>query len=152
MDFAKVQILGRVGNDPDVKTASRGGNVVMEAVLNVATNHRYKDGEGEWQERTNWHRVVVKNQNLVKLVKDKVGKGSQIQLFGHLETRTWEENEERRYITEVVLAGPEAQLIVHQGKEVSKEAAKEESWEDKEQKRMGAEGQPRKAAGGRRRG
>lgn len=133
MDFAKVQILGHVGGDPKVIPENRGDSDPTMASFSVATNHGYKGNDGEWHEQTSWHRVVVKNPYLVKMVDDQVRKGAQVQLFGHLESRTFEKEGEQKFITEVVLAGPDAQLIVHQGRGRTKEA--EGQWTEKEQQR-----------------
>jgi len=95
----KVIIIGRLGGDPEVKTIA-GGNTV--ARLNVATSENWKDKEGQKQERTEWHRVVVWGK-LAELCGRYLTKGRQVYLEGRLQTRSWEDQQgQKRYTTEVV--------------------------------------------------
>jgi single-strand DNA-binding protein len=95
----KVIIVGRLGADPEVKTVS-GGNTV--ARLSVATSENWTDRDGQKQERTEWHRVVVWGK-LADLCGKYLSKGRQVYLEGRLQTRSWEDQQgQKKYTTEVV--------------------------------------------------
>lgn len=97
----KVILVGNVGNDPEIKTMQSGDRV---ANLSIATSESWKDkATGERKEKTEWHRVVVFNQNLVNLVENYIKKGSKLYVEGQLETRSWEQDGVKKYTTEVVL-------------------------------------------------
>ena len=95
----KVIVVGRLGADPEVKTVSGGQNV---ARLSVATSENWTDREGQKQERTEWHRVVVWGK-LAELCGKYLTKGRQVYLEGRLQTRSWEDQQgQKRYTTEIV--------------------------------------------------
>ncbi|RME16650.1 MAG: single-stranded DNA-binding protein [Bdellovibrio sp.] len=95
----KVMIIGRLGADPEVKTVSSGQTV---ARLSVATSEAWTDKEGQRQERTEWHRVVVWGK-LAELCGRYLTKGRQVFVEGRLQTRSWEDQEgQKRYTTEIV--------------------------------------------------
>jgi single-strand DNA-binding protein len=95
----KVIVIGRLGADPEVKTVS-GGNTV--ARLSVATSENWTDREGQKQERTEWHRIVVWGK-LAELCGKYLSKGRQVYVEGRLQTRSWEDQQgQKRYSTEVV--------------------------------------------------
>lgn len=97
----KVILVGNVGNDPEIKTMQSGDRV---ANLSIATSESWKDkATGERKEKTEWHRVVVFNQNLVGIVENYVKKGAKLYVEGQLETRSWEQDGQKKYTTEVVL-------------------------------------------------
>lgn len=97
----KVILIGNLGADPEIKTMQSGDRVVN---LSLATSESWKDKTtGERKERTEWHRIVVFNQGLVKLCENYLSKGSKIYIEGQLETRSWEQDGQKRYSTEVVL-------------------------------------------------
>ncbi|MGB0718973.1 MAG: single-stranded DNA-binding protein [Bdellovibrionales bacterium] len=98
----KVILVGNVGNDPEIRTFQNGGRV---ANLSLATSERWNDkATGEKKERTEWHRVSVLNEGLVKVIESYVKKGSKLYIEGQLETRKWQDqNGQDRYSTEVVL-------------------------------------------------
>ncbi|PZQ44298.1 MAG: single-stranded DNA-binding protein [Micavibrio aeruginosavorus] len=97
----KVILVGNLGDEPEVKIMQSGDKV---ANFSVATSESWKDKDGERKERTQWHRVVVFNQNIVKVCENYLHKGSKIFVEGQLETRTWEDRDgTKRYATEVVL-------------------------------------------------
>jgi single-strand DNA-binding protein len=97
----KVIILGTLGRDPEVRNFQNGGKVVN---LRVATSERYKDREGNQQERTEWHSVAIFNEKLGEIAERYLKKGNQVYLEGQLETRKWTTNEgQERYTTEIVL-------------------------------------------------
>lgn len=97
----KVILIGRVGKDPEVRTFSNGGKVCN---LSLATSERWKDkATGERKERTEWHRIAIFNEHLVKIAESYIKKGSLIHIEGQLETRKYEKDGEDRYTTEIVL-------------------------------------------------
>ena len=98
----KVILIGNLGNEPDAKMMQSGDEVVN---LSVATSESWKDkNTGERRENTQWHRVVIFNQGLVKVAKNYLHKGSKVYIEGQLETRKWTDNNGvDKYTTEVVL-------------------------------------------------
>lgn len=95
----KVILVGRLGTDPEVKTVS-GGNTV--ARLSLATSENWTDREGQRQERTEWHRVVVWGK-LAELCGKYLSKGRQAYVEGRLQTRSWEDQQgQKKYTTEIV--------------------------------------------------
>ena len=97
----KVILVGNLGNDPDIRSMQSGDKVVN---LSLATSESWKDkSTGERRENTQWHRVVVFNQGLVKVCENYLKKGSKIYIEGQLETRSWEQDGQKKYTTEVVL-------------------------------------------------
>ena len=80
----KVLLIGRLGNDPEIKQMSNGKNV---ARLSVATSETWKDkNSGERKEKTEWHRVVIFNEGLVGVVQQYLKKGSQVYIEGQIQT------------------------------------------------------------------
>ncbi len=101
----KVLLIGRLGNDPDIKQMVNGKSV---ARLSIATSNTWKDkNTGEKKEKTEWHRVVIFNEGLVNVVQQYVKKGAQVYIEGQLTTRKWKDEKSGldRYSTEVVLQG-----------------------------------------------
>lgn len=98
----KVIIVGNVGKEPEIRTAQDGSKF---ASFVVATSDVWKDKlTGERKEKTEWHRVVVFNQQLAEIVEKYVSKGSKVYLEGQLQTRKWQDNSgQERYTTEVVI-------------------------------------------------
>ncbi len=98
----KVILVGNLGNDPEVRSMQNGGEVVN---LSIATSESWKDrNSGERQERTQWHRVVIFNENLVNVAKNYLRKGSKVYIEGQLETRKYnDQSGAEKYTTEVVL-------------------------------------------------
>lgn len=97
----KVIILGRLGRDPEVRNFQNGGKVVN---LRLATSERYKDREGNQQERTEWHSVAIFNERLGDVAEKYLRKGSEVYIEGQLETRKWQDKDgQDRYTTEIVL-------------------------------------------------
>ncbi|MCC5944612.1 MAG: single-stranded DNA-binding protein [Bernardetiaceae bacterium] len=93
----KVILVGNLGADPDVKDIGDG---VKVASMSLATSERYKDREGVQQERTEWHRVVCW-RGLADIVERYVKKGHKIYIEGKLATRSYEQDGQKKYITEV---------------------------------------------------
>ena len=97
----KVIIVGNLGRDPEVKTMSNGNLV---ANLSIATSETWKDkATGERQERTEWHRVVIFNEGLVKVAEQYLTKGSTVYIEGQLQTRKYGPEGAEKYTTEIVL-------------------------------------------------
>ena len=83
----KVILLGNLGRDPEVRSTQDGTKIVN---LNIATSERWKDrNSGEQRERTEWHRVVIFNENLARIAEQYLRKGSTVYLEGQLQTRKW---------------------------------------------------------------
>jgi len=96
----KVILIGNLGKDPEVKYTPSGTPV---AKLTVATNERYKDKEGQWQDRTEWHNVVLW-QRLAEIAGEYLKKGGKVYIEGRLQTRSWDDKQtgQKKYMTEVV--------------------------------------------------
>jgi len=106
----KVILVGNLGNDPESRSLGNGGEVVN---LSVATTESWKDRDGNKQERTEWHRVVIFNENLGKVAKSYLRKGSKVYLEGQLQTRKWQDNSGAdKYSTEVVLQRFRGELVL----------------------------------------
>ena len=115
----KVQIIGRLGADPEIKQMVNGKNV---ARLSVATSQSWKDkSSGERKEKTEWHRVVIFNEGLVNIVQQYLKKGANVYLEGQLSTRKWrdEKSGQDKYSTEIVLQGYNSSLTMLGGKNSS---------------------------------
>ena len=97
----KVILVGNLGRDPEVRTMQNGGRIVN---LSIATSENWKDRDGNPQERTEWHRVVIFNERLGEVAEQYLKKGSKVYLEGQLQTRKWQDQSGAdRYSTEVVL-------------------------------------------------
>jgi single-strand DNA-binding protein len=96
----KVILVGNIGKDPEVKYTPSGTAV---AKVTLATNERYKDKSGEWQDRTEWHNIVAW-QRLAEIVGEYVKKGSKVYVEGRLQTSSWDDKEsgQKRYRTEII--------------------------------------------------
>lgn len=111
----KVILVGNLGRDPEVRTMGNGGKVVT---LNMATSETWKDrSTGERREKTEWHRVVIFNENLAKIAESYLRKGSKIYVEGALQTRKWTDNSGvEKYTTEVVLQNFNGTLTMLDGR------------------------------------
>ena len=98
----KVILVGNLGADPEVRRLNSGDAVVN---LRIATSESWRDrNSGERKERTEWHNVVIFNENLVKVAEQYLKKGQTVYIEGQLQTRSWEDQSgQKRYTTEVVL-------------------------------------------------
>jgi single-strand DNA-binding protein len=106
----KVILVGNLGDDPEVRSLNNGGEVVN---MRVATSENWKDRDGNRQERTEWHRVVIFNENLGKVAKSYLKKGSKVYLEGQIQTRKWQDQSGAdRYSTEVVLQRFRGELVL----------------------------------------
>ncbi len=99
----KVTLIGRLGKDPEVRSTQAGSKIVS---FSLATSDQWTDkASGEHKERTEWHRVVIFNEQLASVAERFLVKGSMVHLEGALQTRKWTDNAGvERYSTEVVLA------------------------------------------------
>ena len=100
----KVQLIGNLGRDPEVRTFQNGGKVCN---LRIATSETWKDkNTGERKEKTEWHQVAIFNEGLVRICEQYLKKGSKIYVEGQLQTRKYQDQSGAdRYSTEVVLQG-----------------------------------------------
>ena len=97
----KAIIVGNLGRDPEVRYAANGNPIANVA---VATTDSWRDKQsGERQEKTEWHRVVIFNQGLMTVCENYLKKGSKVYIEGQLETRSWDQDGQKKYTTEVVL-------------------------------------------------
>jgi single-strand DNA-binding protein len=98
----KVILVGNLGADPEIRRLSSGDPVVN---LRIATSESWRDRQsGERKERTEWHSVVIFNENLAKVAEQYLKKGAKVYIEGALQTRQWEDQAgQKRYTTEVVL-------------------------------------------------
>jgi single-strand DNA-binding protein len=98
----RVQLIGNLGRDPDVRTTQNGGRIVT---LSIATTESWKDDRsGERRERTEWHRVVIFNEGLGKIAERYLEKGAKVYLEGKLTTRKWQDQSGAdRHSTEIHL-------------------------------------------------
>ena len=105
----KVILVGNLGADPEARSLPSGGEVVN---LRVATSENWTDrSSGERKEKTEWHRVTIFNENLGKVAKNYLRKGSKVYLEGQLQTRKWtDQSGQEKYSTEVVLQNYRGEL------------------------------------------
>jgi single-strand DNA-binding protein len=111
----KVLLIGRLGNDPEIKQMQNGKSV---ARLSVATSESWKDkNTGERKEKTEGHRVVIFNEGLVNVVQKYLKKGAQVFIEGQLNTNKYtDSNGQEKYSTQVVLQGYNSSLTMLDGK------------------------------------
>lgn len=114
----KVILVGNLGRDPEVRTMNDGSPVVN---LSIATSETWRDrASGERRERTEWHRVVVFNDNLAKVAQAYLKKGSTVYLEGQLQTRRWtDQSGVEKYSTEIVLQKYRGELTMLGGRSES---------------------------------
>lgn len=98
----KVTLIGHLGKDPELRYTP---NNVPVATFTIATNERYKDREGNWQDRTEWHNVVAW-QRTAEIANEYLKKGRQVYVEGRLQTRSWDDKQtgEKKYRTEIVVS------------------------------------------------
>lgn len=96
----QVTLLGNLGKEPELKYTPSGTPV---AKLAIATNERFKDKSGEWQEKTEWHNVILW-QRLAEVAGQYLAKGSRVYITGRLQTRSWDDKQtgQKKYATEIV--------------------------------------------------
>lgn len=107
----KVILIGNLGRDPEIRSTQSGGRV---GNFTLATNETWKDRQsGERRERTEWHRVVLFDENLIDIAEKYLHKGSKVYLEGQLQTRKWtDQSGQEKYTTEVVLQRFRSQLTM----------------------------------------
>ena len=106
----KVILVGNLGADPEARSLNNGGEVVN---LRVATSESWKNKDGERQERTEWHNVVIFNENLGRVAKSYLRKGSKVYLEGQIQTRKWQDQSGNdKYTTEIVLQRFRGELVL----------------------------------------
>ena len=111
----KVIIIGNLGNDPEIRTFQNGGKVCN---LSIATSETWKDrNSGERRERTEWHRIAIFSEPLVRVAEQYLRKGSKVYIEGQLETRKWQDQSgQDKYSTEVVLRPYRSELTMLDGR------------------------------------
>ena len=106
----KCILVGNLGKDPEARSMNNGGEVVS---FNLATSDTWKDRDGNRQEKTEWHNVVIFNEGIAKVAKQYLRKGSKVYVEGALQTRKWtDQNGNDRYTTEVVLQKFRGELVM----------------------------------------
>jgi len=111
----KVILVGNLGADPDIRRTQDGRPI---ANLSIATSDTWRDkNTGERKEKTEWHRVVVFNEGLCKVVEQYLKKGAKVYIEGALQTRKWQDKDGKdKYSTEVVLQGFNSTLTMLDGR------------------------------------
>ena len=112
----KVILIGNLGRDPEIRSTQDGAKIVN---LNLATSERWKDrNTGEQRERTEWHRVVIFNENLGRIAEQYLRKGNTVYIEGQLQTRKWTDQQGvEKYSTEVVLQRYRGELTLLGGRQ-----------------------------------
>src|SRR5262245_13615492 len=111
----KVILIGNLGKDPEIRRTQDGRPI---ANLRIATSESWRDKTtGERREKTEWHSVVIFNENLCKIAEQYLKKGSKVFIEGALQTRKWQgQDGQDRYTTEVVLQGFNGNLTMLDGR------------------------------------
>ncbi|WP_455479974.1 single-stranded DNA-binding protein [Bartonella sp. B23] len=111
----KVILIGNLGADPEIRRLNSGDQV---ANLRIATSESWRDrNTNERRERTEWHSIVIFNENLIRIVEQYLKKGSKIYIEGQLQTRKWQDqNGNDRYATEIVLQKYRGELQMLDGR------------------------------------
>lgn len=111
----KVILLGNLGRDPEIKSFPSGDKI---ANFSIATSENWRDKtSGERKEKTEWHNIVVRNDNIVRVVENYLHKGSKVYVEGQLQTRKWQDaNGNDKYTTEVVIGRFNGQLTLLDGR------------------------------------
>ena len=110
----KVILVGNLGRDPEVRHTAAGAKIVH---LSVATSDVWKDKNGERQEKTEWHRVVIFNPNLADFAERNLKKGSKVYVEGSLQTRKFQDaSGQDKFSTEIILGSYRGELVVLEGR------------------------------------
>jgi single-strand DNA-binding protein len=111
----KVMLIGNLGADPEIRRLNSGDPVVN---LRIATSENWRDkSTGERREKTEWHNVVIFNDNIAKVAENYLKKGSKIYVEGQLQTRKWQDRDGNdRYTTEVVVQKFRGEMTMLDGK------------------------------------
>ena len=127
----KVVLVGNLGREPEIRHTNTGKKI---ASFSVATSDVWKDANGERQEKTEWHRVVVFNPSTADFVERFVKKGSKVYVEGSLQTRKWTDNSgQDKYTTEVVVSNFKGEIVLLDGRgeggETSFSASADAGWD-----------------------
>ena len=110
----KVVLVGNLGRDPEIRHTASGSKI---AHLSVATSDTWRDKNGERQEKTEWHRVVIFNTNLAEFAERTLKKGSKVYVEGSLQTRKFTDSSGvEKFTTEIVLGSFRGELVVLDGR------------------------------------
>lgn len=141
----KVILVGNLGRDPEVRRTQDGRPVVN---LRVATSDSWRDkSTGERRERTEWHSVVIFNENLCKVAEQYLRKGSKVYIEGQLQTRKWQDQSgQERYTTEVVVQGFNGQLTMLDGRAGSPAFQEDGQSDYAPESGFGGSGEPRRGS------
>ncbi len=97
----RVMLIGNLGADPEIRRLNSGDPVVN---IRIATSESWRDkNSGERKEKTEWHNVVIFNENIAKVAEQYLKKGMKVYIEGQLQTRKWEKDGVERYTTEIIL-------------------------------------------------
>jgi single-strand DNA-binding protein len=121
----KVILVGNLGKDPEERRLNSGDPVVS---FSIATSETWKDkGTGERREKTEWHNIVIFNENLGRIAMQYLKKGSSVYIEGQLQTRKWQDKEgQDRYTTEIVLQKFRGELTLLGSKGASSSASNDD--------------------------
>jgi len=110
VDLNKVMLIGNVGQDPTFHKMTGDAQL---AKFSVATSRKWKDkATGDKKEETSWHNIVVFSPYIVALVEKMVQKGTRVYVEGELKTRTYMKDDEKKYITEIILPQVKGELMI----------------------------------------
>jgi single-strand DNA-binding protein len=112
----KVILVGRLGKDPQTKNFPNGGSVVE---FTMATSETWRDkASGERKEKTEWHNIVIRNENIGRIASQYLRKGSEVYIEGSIATRKWQDqNGQDRYTTEIVVGPFKGELSLIGGRD-----------------------------------
>lgn len=129
----RVVLVGFLGNNPEIKTINNGNKV---ANFTVATSESWKDKQsGEKQEKTEWHRVVIFNQNLAEVAEKYLHKGSKVYVEGALQTRKWTDNNgQEKRVTEVIISNFKGEIALLDGKGTNANKEQDDKQEEQDDK------------------
>ena len=127
----KVVLVGNLGREPEIRHTNNGKKI---ASFSLATSDVWKDANGERQEKTEWHRVVVFNSNTADFVEKFLKKGSKVYVEGSLQTRKWTDNSgQDKYTTEIVVGNFRGEIILldprGDGSDASFAGAQDSGWD-----------------------
>lgn len=105
----RCEFIGNLGADPDTRKLQNGDDVCN---LSIAVTEKWKSKDGERKERTEWVRATVFNKGLVSVCQNYLKKGSKIFISGKMQTRSWEQDGQKKYTTEIILGNFDGQIIM----------------------------------------
>jgi len=105
----KVQLIGNIGKQPEIRSTKDGKEI---ANFSLATSKKWRDKNGDKQDKTEWHKIVVFSEGLVSFIKQYIVKGSKVYIEGELCGRKWTDSDgKEQYTTEIVVSGFDGRLI-----------------------------------------